>query len=289
MLNVLYIVNEYKDKNFTLSKKIINFLINNNVNVCIDNKNLSKLYNLKPIELSNIDFTIILGGDGTILKYIHDYKLFDIPYLGINNGRVGALARVEINEYEKYLTKILNKEYFIEESPLLEAEINYKDKRKKKSKFYSYNDIVLHRGLSLKVLDIAISIDKSDYDSFFADGLIIASAKGSSAYNASCNGPLLAFNSNCYVLTPISAQSTSFIPFVISDSSVIDIYIKERIGINKDENIITVDGYDKLFISPLDHIRVFKSDKKVKMFKFDKKESFYMPSYKALKSVERGK
>ena len=283
-MKVLFVVNDNKDKDYKISSGIIDYLKGKNINVYSDNKNL----NVEIIEkniLNTIDFAIVLGGDGTVLQYASKYAKYGFPYVGINLGRVGALTIVELEEYKFYLDKIINKEYEVFEQLGLDGVIEYTSGNS--VSFTSYNDIIFHRGLSLKLLPVLISVNESDKDLFYADGVIVATPVGSSAYNASAGGPLLSYGSKSYVITPICPQSKSFTPLVVSEDDKVNLSMTNKVNVMDNEVIVSVDGCFKYFVSPFDEIKINKSKSTLKMIRFNKNKSLYTSVYKAVTSIEK--
>lgn len=283
-MKVLFVVNDNKDKDYKISSGIIDYLKGKDITVYSDNKNL----NVEIIEeniLNTIDFAIVLGGDGTVLQYASKYAKYGFPYVGINLGRVGALTIVELEEYKFYLDKIINKEYEVFEQLGLDGVIEYTSGNS--VSFTSYNDIIFHRGLSLKLLPVLISVNESDKDLFYADGVIVATPVGSSAYNASAGGPLLSYGSKSYVITPICPQSKSFTPLVVSEDDKVNLSMTNKVNVMDNEVIVSVDGCFKYFVSPFDEIKIKKSKSTLKMIRFNKNKSLYTSVYKAVTSIEK--
>ena len=283
-MEVLFVVNDNKDKDYKISFEIINHLKSKGVNVYSSNPSLGVRDASEEI-LNKIDFAIVLGGDWTVLQYASKYAKYGFPYVGINLGRVGALTIVELEDYKTYLDKVLNKEYEVFEQLGLDGVIEYRDG--KSVSFTSYNDIIFHRGLSLKLLPVLISVNESDKDLFYADGVIVATPVGSSAYNASAGGPLLSYGSKSYVITPICPQSKSFTPLVISEEDNVNLSMTNKVNVLDNEVIVSVDGCFKYFVSPFDEIKITKSKSTLKMIRFDKNKSLYTSVYKAVTSIEK--
>ena len=118
--NVLVLVNEVKDVNFNFTKKVAKFLIEHNCCVYIENEYVSHVPSTKEYVKGeiNIDFALILGGDGTLLNYAHVYCDVDFPFFGVNLGRVGCLTEATVENWEEKLEEILKGNYFIEELSL---------------------------------------------------------------------------------------------------------------------------------------------------------------------------
>lgn len=284
MKNILYIVNSKKDINFKYSFEIINYLKDKNSNIFVEDSNLSEKMNLTMINqdlLPSIDLTIILGGDGTILTYLRGYGKYEIPILGINLGRVGALDVCELDNYQYYYEKYLNNEYLIEKYFTLEGKLEFEDGMMES--FIVYNDVILHRGLTMKMLPINVGINGSDYDLIYADGVVVSTPSGSSAYNHSAGGPLLSPNSNSYVVTPICSQTKGFSSLVIAKSDVLHLSIDNTF----DGLALSVDGCERHLINKNVEITIKESSQYFNLIQFTKDRSLYKAVYKVIDSINK--
>lgn len=290
-MRVLFIVNNKKDEDYSISNQIIEYLAFKGIEVCYEDLYLANKYNACLVSDNDlkvcIDFAIILGGDGTVLDYASRYAKYGFPYIGINIGRVGALTLLELDNYKMYIDDIVDGNYFVKEQLGLDGLIKYK-KENSEELFTSYNDIVLHRGLSLKLLPLLIKVNDSRENLFYADGMIVSTPIGSSAYNTSAGGPLLSYDSKAYVLTPICPQSKCFVPLVVSNNDELYLSINSKQNVFDKEIIVSVDGCFKYFVSPFDEIFIKKSKNSLKMIMFKEKGSLYTSIYKAVSSISKG-
>lgn len=280
MKNILYIFNETKDKTFNYSYQIIGYLQAKNVKIYVENRNLVSIGNVKLISddvIDKIDFAIVLGGDGTILEFARKYGSYQIPILGINMGRVGALAIAKLTDYKKLIDRYFEGDYFITENLTLEGKIKYNNSGEEFS-FTVYNDVMVHRGPSFKLLPILIGINNTRFDTVYADGVVIATPSGSSAYNFSAGGPLLSHGSNCYVITPICPQTRGFSSLVVSKNEVVHLAIRS----NSEEVYLCVDGCNKYPIHNNDEVTLCKSDYTLNLINFDQQNSIYEAVYKVM-------
>lgn len=288
-MNILLVTNSNKDIENHFSKEVIEYLIFKKQKIYSDDGTIANIENVYSVDdkiLSKIDFAIVIGGDGTVLTYASKYAKYKFPFVAINLGRVGALSMIEKDSYKEYLDKILNKDYYVEERIGLECKVNFKDK-KDKMEFIGYNDIILHRGLSMKLLPIETSVNDSKKDVIYADGIVIATPSGSSAYNVSAGGPLLSINSKSYVVTPICPQSRIFTSLVVSDDDKISLCVSNKLSLNEKEITLSGDGFYNCFISPGDEIVIKKSKVKLKMIRFNEKYLMYQSAHKAVASLEK--
>ena len=163
---------------------------------------------------ANYDFIISLGGDGTFLAANRIF--LGTPVFGINLGHLGFLAEAETKDIGKVVTKLINKEYRVEERGILEATVNNK-------KMVALNDIVIGRINSARLLELNLSFNGEHVDRYKADGLIIATPTGSTAYSLSAGGPIVDTKLDVTVVTPICAHSLHQRPIVANADTLIDI------------------------------------------------------------------
>ena len=287
MKKILFVANLKKDKDLILSTGIINSLFEKGIKVFVDAEELvftnkSELVSLD--EIKQIDLMVVLGGDGTILTYARKYQKYNLPIMGINLGRIGALAVAELDDYSVYIDKFLAGEYVTINHLALECKIIYSNNKVKK--FTAFNDVVVHRGLSPKILGVNIAINNSDFSEVYTDGLIVSTPNGSSAYNLSAGGPLLSTSSNCYVITPICPQSKTFSSLVVSKDDVVHLTVGKNENVGKNQNVVIVDGDVEYPVNANDIVLIKKSTKNLKMIQFSQQRSLYESVYKAVVRIE---
>ena len=226
-----------------------------------DNSIESKVVNLKE-DCKGIDVIAVFGGDGTILRVI-DYAIeYDIPVLSVNIGTVGFLTSVESNELEKAVELI--KDFSnIEKRSVIKITDGSK-------KYYALNEALVQRdmkGNSISgVAKLSLEINGEFVDNFFADGIILSTPTGSTAYSLSAGGAILSPELNAFIATPVCAHSLHNKPIVYPDSYT------ATVKVLKDSNkcCLIVDGK---YVKPLacgDSIEVSKSKKMVKFFSANK-------------------
>lgn len=160
--------------------------------------------------IAKMDFLMTLGGDGTILKLKHHFFDLDIPILGINVGHLGFMADIQTSEIYPSLQDFIDGKYTIEERLILEGS------HPSFANEYACNDIVIHRGAHPSIVQIAVHVDGSYFNTFEADGIIISTPNGSTAYSLAAGGPILSPNLDAVVMTPICPHTISNRPLVIS-------------------------------------------------------------------------
>lgn len=283
---ILVLVNPEKDNNLVITKEVISFLKQMNCDVFIEDDNYldENIYNGKTL----IDFAIVLGGDGTLLNKLHKYIEYDFPYFGINLGRVGCLTEATKDNYKEKIISILENKYSIEFRNSLGYEIL--DENGKVLKGIAFNEVSIERGKLFKMLKINIYINNSNKTSFYADGVLVATSTGSSAYNLSCGGPLLLPNAKSFAVTPISPQLKCITSLVVNESDEIEIDISDQVErqlYHETKPIVVVDGKTMIEIDENTRVLLKKNDKVLKIIKVNKESSLFEPTFKvALSSQE---
>ena len=167
------------------------------------------------------DFIVVLGGDGTFLGAARNAALYDTPILGINLGTLGFLAEVEKRSSLEALQKVLNGEYNIEKRMMLEASVY--DCHNDERKFICLNDIGITRGSLSRIIDLKIFINDNFVDDYPADGIIISTPTGSTAYSLSAGGPIINPTMELLLLNPICPHSLRSRPIILSKDEIIKI------------------------------------------------------------------
>lgn len=214
------------------------------------------------------DCAIAIGGDGTTLNIAKKAAFLNKSALGINAGRLGFMSGIERDELS-LLTKLINKEYIIDERTMLKATI--KKDGEVLSSHHCLNDIVVSRGNFARLIDVTITCDGRSVSNMRSDGVIISTPTGSTAYSMAAGGPVVSPEADCIIETPICPHS-------LMDRSIIFSADKELIvTANNDQNnspIMTVDGQEAVNLTPGCQIHIKKSDITTKLIKL-KPENFY--------------
>lgn len=174
---------------------------------------------------SQTDFFICLGGDGTMLNAVTFVYETDIPLLGINLGRLGFLADVPKDKIDIVFQSIFNNNYFIEERSLLHLDSN-------QDLFgafpFALNDFTLYRKDTSSMIKINTYLNGQFLNTYWCDGLIVATPTGSTGYSLSCNGPLVFPQSSTFVITPVSPHNLNIRPIIVPDDYVISFEVEGR-------------------------------------------------------------
>ena len=175
--------------------------------------------------LKKFDFVIALGGDGTILSAITHVRESGVPILGINLGRLGFLASIEKKRIRDAVQLLAKGRYSIEERGLLYLESSiplFGDTR------FALNDFTILKRDTSSMITIHTYVNGAYLNTYWADGIIVATPTGSTGYSLSCGGPIIFPNSGNFVITPVAPHNLSVRPIVISDDSIISFEIEGR-------------------------------------------------------------
>ena len=184
-------------------------------------------------DISEADMLVVLGGDGTLLNAARETARYDVPILGINLGNLGFLTSLEKNEIGP-LKQILNGEYTIDKRMMLEVQVRDK-------KFFALNDVVVSRNSISRVVDIEVRDGTELLDKYRADGLIIATPTGSTAYSMSAGGPIVEPGAPLMLVTPICPHSLHSRSIVVSSKRTLSVTVQRP---EKHGALVTVDGQD---------------------------------------------
>lgn len=205
---------------------------------------------------------LVIGGDGTFLKAVHDTNFTNIPFIGINTGHLGFYQEVEVDEIENFVKAFKDGNYKVEELTILESQIN-------KKRMDSLNEVVVKSNKN-QIVRLKVFIDGNFVENFQGDGLIIATPHGSTAYNLSCGGSILHQSLKGYSLTPIAPifsnlNNAIISPVVLPEDASIDILVSKR------DNYHTVFIFDGKEYNTRDYkISIRVSNKTIKKLILDK-------------------
>lgn len=198
--------------------------------------NIKKLNSIDLKKISKADLILVLGGDGTMIGSMRNLYSLNVPFLGINSGTVGFLTDLPLNKIEK-LNEIIKGNYIKESRPIFEA---YTDNDNKE---IFLNEVVIHSGSVTKMLDLELSLKKQVIYNLKADGLIISSSTGSTAYSYSGGGPIISPKLDAISLLPMFSHSSSSHSLLLSNKEEVIVKIKNK---NLSSIQIFVDGKKNL-------------------------------------------
>ena len=219
------------------------------------------------------DVIITIGGDGTIMRYAKRAALDNKPVLGINAGRMGYLANIEQNELS-LISKLKTKEFFVEKRMMLSVAIM--ENGKLINEYNALNDAVITSGYISRIIDVSVSVG-GDSINYRADGLIISTPTGSTAYSMSAGGPIIDPLTKCMCITPICSHSLSAKPILLGAENTIKLkaFSKKRTDI-----YLTVDGRKVAQVKPYTEIVIKQSAQVAQLIRLNDRSFYKTLSYK---------
>ncbi len=211
-------------------------------------------------ELSSYGVAIVLGGDGSIIDAAHRLLGSGIPIIGINFGHVGFMAELEIDELEP-IGQLLRGEYYTDERMMLDATVT-DETGERKASFTVLNDLVLSNGPIPRLVKFDVISNKVKIESCRADGIIIATPTGSTAYSLSAGGPILDPTLDCICLTPICPHSLDSRPIIVGGDS--EIQIEPKFTPNASV-YLSADGQESIQLAQGDNVVIRRSANTVKL------------------------
>ena len=209
--------------------------------------------------ISEMDFMLVLGGDGTFLSCARAIEHRSTPILGIHLGDLGFLAKVTLEDIFQRLDQVAKGEYLIEKRSMVKAVV---EKNGSSLTQYGLNDFVVSNGESHRMLIAEVYVDGNRVSEYKADGLIVATPTGSTAYSLSAGGPIIHPSLDVWTILPMLPQSLSSRPFIISSDENVEMELFE--GPN-DSAKICVDGQDDIDVSYGVKISISKMKKTLKL------------------------
>ena len=260
--SVLILVNE-------LMSKEVEIYMNASFSEFLKSKNISGDFfvgsSLDDVETAP-DMLISIGGDGTILDTITAIGDSNIPIVGLNTGRLGFLANNAKEDAKQIVEMLLKGNYELEQRSLLSLQTD--DELFGKNNF-ALNELTVHKKDSSSMMTIHTYINDEYLNSYWADGLILSTPTGSTAYSLSCGGPILIPQSKNFVINPIAPHNLSARPLIVPD----DVEVKLRIEGREDEFLATLDSRTRTISNSTD-LKVVKSDFCINLVKFEG-QNFY--------------
>lgn len=279
MIRIAVFPNKGKPKSRAILERIIRFCRSRDVQLILTQED-SRFFHHPALAVdSEVDLALSIGGDGTLLSVIRSFVDKSIPVCGINLGTLGFLADIETHELESRLEKILNGDYRIEKRLLISGFVCHeKNPEEKIFLGNAINDIVVTKSGVARMLKIDLGIDGTHLVQCQADGIIVSTPTGSTAYSLSAGGPIMNSNIRALLLTPICAHTFQLRPMVLNEHDVISI----KVDGGPREILVTFDGQGSSRINVGDELIVERSNLVAKIIRFEDKDFYSVLKTKLL-------
>lgn len=261
------------DKSKHPVEELFGYLEDNNIEIFVEQQFLKAINALTDVKTSykyfkgfedlNNSFNVLItvGGDGTILKAVTFIRNLNIPILGINTGRLGFLATVQKTQIKEAVKALIKGEFIVKQRELLNVKTNTQNFN---ALNFALNEVAINRKDSTSMIIINAYIDGEFLNSYWADGLIIATPTGSTGYSLSCGGPVITPSAKSLVVTPIAPHNLNIRPLVIPIDSKIKLQVSGRNNqflVSLDSRTITVEKHTEIYVQ--------KADFKLKMIQLN--------------------
>lgn len=273
-MNFYVFTNAYKDKGYSVTKKVLSFLKEKGANIYVDKLSCDDfpVCDIPYVSFSdnvpdNIDFAVVIGGDGSILNAARRLYGKNIPIAGINMGKVGYLAELEVNECE-CLGVLFEKDYmnkvYVDNRMMLECSVT-----RSGNVVYScvcLNEIVVAKGEVSRMIDIDLVMDDKTLVSYQCDGVIASTPTGSTAYSMSAGGPVIDPKVECLTVIPLCPYlSINKGPIIFSKDSDITLYYRSQRG---NSAALNLDGGESYKLCDGDRIHIKRAEHTAKLLRF---------------------
>jgi NAD+ kinase len=252
---------DFNDSVLPFVQEVFNALVANNITISIYSKFNNFIKNKLELPsgitvfanhqelIDHADVLLSLGGDGTLLDTLSLVRNSQVPVIGINFGRLGFLASINKNEIKKAIEALVHGEYSLDKRSILslESQNNLFGQEN-----FALNDITIHRRDNSAMMIIHAYMNGEFINSYWADGLIIATPTGSTAYSLSCGGPIILPNAQNFVITPVAPHNLNVRPIIVPDDVVLTFEIEARSTkflVSCDSRTETVDRSVKLTVN----------------------------------------
>ena len=233
------------------------------------------------------DLVITIGGDGTILRVNRAIAPQGIPLLGINMGRLGFMTELTVPGVMEQLPRYLNGDMRVSEHSMLMASVFRREAGEDSvpdGPYHALNDVVLSRSRVSRVITVRAVIDGADVSTFRADGVILATATGSTGYSFAAGGPIVDPLSDDVVLTPLASHVGLTTPLVLRPTSSVDFHLE-----GSQEAIISVDGFENHPVDPGDWVRITHSPYRARFLRANEHNYFWATLTRRLGFGQQGR
>lgn len=215
-----------------------------------------------------VDCIVVLGGDGTLISVAREVGNRGVPILGVNLGSLGFLTETSLEQLYSEMERVLNGDFTVSDRIMLQAGIQRH--AESVGEYTVLNDVVINKGALARIVDMEVWVDDNYLTTFKADGLIVSTPTGSTAYNMAAGGPIIYPGLHCLVITPICPHMLTNRPIIVSDEAIIRIIMR----INDERVFVTADGQVGMALQAQDVIEIRKAQMCTRLINSSSKEYF---------------
>jgi NAD+ kinase len=214
------------------------------------------------------DFVVVLGGDGTLLSSARNVAEAGIPILGVNLGSLGFLTEIKQGEIAQALADVDAGRYELSLRSMIHCQVQRKGNCV--GAYHALNDIVMNQSAVARITEFEVRVNGTFVSHYMADGLIVSTPTGSTAYSLAAGGPILVPDVPAFVITPVASHALTNRPLVVRDTALIEI----RVTVTREKAYLTIDGQQGLPLEEGDVVQCRKSDFNVKLFRLPQRTFF---------------
>ncbi len=220
------------------------------------------------VSIKDLDVLLVLGGDGTLLNAARKVAEHGVPILGVNLGHLGFLTELEADRLEDALDALIRKEYKLEERMLIACNVIRNGQIV--ASYQALNDIVITRGTFARIINLRTFVDDQPVVDYQADGIIIATPTGSTAYSLSAGGPIVEPRLDCIIITPICPHTLASRAVVVHHKSLVNVLVQA----NHRDVMLTIDGQVGFSLQSYDCLEIVKARESAKFVKLQGRDFF---------------
>ena len=263
MNRFLIVTNDGKDREYAVTRRVTG-LLEAAGRECILCKKDEHKKSVREFVAGDFDCVIVIGGDGSLIEVARLFLGRDIPILGINMGTLGYLTEVEVGHIEEAAARLLAGDFELEKRMMLEG--NFKDHKTD----VALNDIVVSRKGELHIIHFRLYVNGELLNDYEADGVVLSTPTGSTAYNLSAGGPIVEPTASLIVVTPICSHALNTRSIILSSEDEIEIEIGLGRNGSREEVYVTFDGADTVTLQTGDRVSVRRSEASTIFMKLSK-------------------
>jgi NAD+ kinase len=254
------LVNLFRPDAVTAARRIVKLLQENGVQALADHESCAEIGvdEVKPEHFAEADVAIAIGGDGTLIRAAYLVSESGTPIIGIHYGRFGFVTQVEPEQADETIRRFLQGKCPIDERMMVKAELVRGSDTV--AELHALNEVVVQRSSTTRMLTFDVHVDGSQVSRYPADGVMVATPTGSTAYNLSAGGPVVDPRMDALVLTAIMPHTLSSRPLVLRPESVIEIKVESR-----EESLLSADGHSRLHMLTGDFVRITRSERRTRL------------------------
>ncbi len=258
------ISNPYRDEGFRYRDRVAAYLREKGAECLIHEKDAAK-------PPQTVDCVVVLGGDGTLLRTVRRYTDLGLSFVGINTGHLGYLTAGDMDQMEDVLDCLLTDRCIKEDRMMIYARIMRGDRSVARHR--ALNEIVIGRKECLKIVNLKVYLNGSYLTEYAADGLIVATPTGSTAYSFSAGGPIVEPTAQLFLLTPVSSHSMNNRSLVLSPQSQLSVEIEEKGDSipGRNEYVVYFDGEKPVQLLPGDRVEIAQAGTSVSLIKLSER------------------